>query len=333
MTAFDEARLDDPSALADADEPLRTLALAGGRLRGEFAEAERALAGLEAEGRPRAVVVIGPEGRLLRALLEPTLPVPLVAWPAAGLPGWAGPLDLVVVLGGEGAVVASSLREALRRGCRVLLTAPEASDLARLGASRLATLLPSRTTDAFCRAVVALAALARLGLASAPDPQAIASALDEVALESSHTLDIAHNPAKVLALELADTTPLVWGASVLSARASRRIAEAVRSASGRPALAADAAALRPLIDAAPPTDPFSDPFDEGGPGARPRLVLVDAGGDDDAGLERDLRARADAAGVRVSRIDGEGPDELTRYASALQRGRFAAAYLAVGLSA
>ena len=72
------------------------------------------------------------------------------------------------------------------------------------------------------------------------DPEYLTDALDAVALESAHGVDIAANPAKMVALELADSQPVVWGGSVLAARASRRVAEAVRTASGRVALAADA---------------------------------------------------------------------------------------------
>ena len=43
----------------------------------------------------------------------------------------------------------------------------------------------------------------------------------------------------LLAISLADANPLVWGGSVLAARAGRRVAESVRRASGRAALAGE----------------------------------------------------------------------------------------------
>ena len=52
------------------------------------------------------------------------------------------------------------------------------------------------------------------------------------------------------AIALADTTPVVWGGSVLAARAARRVAESLRRSSGRSALAGDAEHLLPLIEAA-----------------------------------------------------------------------------------
>ena len=103
---FDDSRLDDERALATADAVLRRLAEAGSRVRREAGAAneaiEKAVAAYEGEGRPRAVVAAGPDYRLLRAVLEPSCPVPLVAWPGPSLPGWAGALDLVVVLAPDG---------------------------------------------------------------------------------------------------------------------------------------------------------------------------------------------------------------------------------------
>src|SRR5699024_5286128 len=96
-----DSRLDDPDALATADPTLRTLAEAGGRVRIEHDSAAAALEALASTDRPRAVIAAGPEARLIRALLEPVCPVPFVAWPARGLPGWVGPLDLVVLLAAD----------------------------------------------------------------------------------------------------------------------------------------------------------------------------------------------------------------------------------------
>lgn len=333
MTEFDDSRLDDPEALREGDSALRPLAEAGARVRREVATAEHALAGLLGEGRPRAVIAIGPEARLLRAVLEPSCPVPFLAWSNLGLPGWVGPLDVVVVLGGEGMQALDCVHEALRRGSRVLVTARPDSTLARNSESRLTTLLPSATTDPLCRAVVALMALHALGLAPYVDPDAIADRMDAVATECSHSLDISVNPAKMLALELADAQPLVWGGSVLAARASRRIAQALRAASGRVALAADAAELIPLLAESRPRDVFSDPFEDAVTDRRPSLVVVDDGlGDAASDEERDvLEHNARAGQVRVSYLQHTADSELVRYATLLQKGRFAAAYLGVAM--
>ena len=106
VTWFDESRLDDETALAAADLRLRTLAESGARVRREAGEAaaaiDEAVDRARELARPRAVIAAGPDSRLLRAVLEPWCPVPFVAWPGPALPGWAGSLDLVVVLAPDG---------------------------------------------------------------------------------------------------------------------------------------------------------------------------------------------------------------------------------------
>ena len=87
MTWFDEARLDDDSALGTIDLRLRHLAESGSRVRREVGNASEAADGAVERAReldrPRAVIAAGPDSRLLRAVLEPWCPVPFVAWPRA----------------------------------------------------------------------------------------------------------------------------------------------------------------------------------------------------------------------------------------------------------
>lgn len=331
MSAFDDARLDDADILADADDLLRPLAEAGARLRRVAGETESVLLTLAGEQRPRAIVAVGPEARLLRAVLEPACPVPFLAWPSLGLPGWVGPLDLLVVLGG-GQQALTCVHEALRRGSRVLVTAPKDSTLAAQSASRATTLLPVAGGDSLPAAIVALAALHEMGLGAPVSPAAVADALDEVARASSHAIDLSANPAKALALELADAQPMIWGGSVLAARASRRIAEAVRTATGKVALAADAAEILPILAATPPRDPFVDPV-EASEEARPTLLIVEDGLGDEANDEQReaLEGNARVADVRVSWLEQTSGSTMERYATVLARGLFAAAYLRIGL--
>lgn len=333
MLAFDDARLQDVAALAAADELLRPLAEAGARIRREDVAAQGPLAALGGADRPRALIVFGPEARLVRAVLEPTCPVPLVAWPRLGLPGWVGPLDIVVVLGGGDRMSLAATYEAVRRGCQLLVVAPAQSALARESASSATTVLPTSTGDPLAAAVVALDGLHRLGLGPAVSPSAIADAMDHVAQECSAQRDVTENPAKLVALELAEAQPLVWGGSILAARASRRIAEALRAASGRVVLSADAGALEPLLTTAAPRDPFADPFEETSTTCRPGLVLIDDGRDDElAAEERDRLTRIAAAqDVTVSRLSHSQGGPVERYATVLQQGLFAAAYLSIGL--
>lgn len=341
---FDESRLDDEHALAAADLRLRALAESGARVRREAAAAADAMATAVTRlgGRPRAVVVAGPDARLVRAVLEPVCPVPFIAWSAAGLPGWAGALDLVVVLAPDGGdpASASAVAEASRRGCQLVVACPASSLVAdHLGGD--ATVFPVETSDHTAIAVVLLTFLARAGLGPAVDPDTVADALDAVAGHCSPYTDISVNPAKSLAIALGDAVPLVWGGSALAARAARRVAEALRLASGRTALAGDADHLLPVLEAARVRDLFDDPFEPSatsgrrGSGHEPRpvLVVLDDGDDDDLRGEsrRALTQAADQHDVRVELISAESGGPVARYAELILQGRYAAEYLRVGL--
>jgi phosphoglucose isomerase-like protein len=338
---FDDGRLDDERALAEADQQLRELAEAGARVRREAGaaaeEIRNAVARSADEPRPRAVVAAGPDSRLLRAVLEPWCPVPFVAWPGPGLPGWAGTLDLVVVLAPDGSDTgaASAVAEAVRRGCRLVVACAPDSLVGRHAVGRDTTLLPSSAGDQLAMAVVLLELLDQLTLGPHTSAEAVAAALDEVAIACSPHRDLSVNPAKLLAITLADATPLVWGGSVLAARAARRIAESLRRASGRTALAADAVHLLPVLRASRPRDVFADPFaDPSADGdGQPVLVVLDDGSDEPPVREQRgrLLTAAEEHQVRVEQLSAPAGEEVARYAALLATGTYAATYLKVGL--
>nr|WP_246401243.1 SIS domain-containing protein [Jiangella mangrovi] len=173
-----------------------------------------------------------------------------------------------------------------------------------------------------------------MGLGPEVAAEPVAAALDDVAERCGPNAPADTNPAKELALAIADDVPVVWGGSVLAARAARRVAEALRSASGRPALSGEADQLVPILEGAPEPDLFADPFEDGGSASqRPALVILDDGADPPAAVAG--RARLDEAAsngsVRVQEVRAvEGPD-IGRFAALLATGRYAAAYLALGL--
>jgi hypothetical protein len=338
-TWFDEARLDDAGVLETVDLRLRTLAESGARVRREAHEAaaatEEAIARGREEARPRAVIAAGPDSRLLRAVLEPWCPVPFVAWPNPGRPGWAGSLDLVVMLAPEGNDhgSASAVAEAVRRGAQVVVACPERSLVGEHAAGRHVTILPTVTGDQLATAVVMLDFLAHVHLGPRADAESVAESLDEVATDCSPHRDLAGNPAKMLAIAMADTNPLVCGSTVPAARGARRLREAPRRTSGRSAIAGDAEHLLPVIEATKPHDVFADPFSEEPADLRPLLLILDDGADDPVVREQagELRAAADRHGVRVETVTTDADAEVARYASLVLTGLYAAEYLRVGL--
>lgn len=333
---FDDSRLESPDLATH--EGLRELALAGSRIR--RAALTTPLGRLSGGERPRGVLAFGSEARLVRAVLEPACPVPFMAWPGPGLPAWVGPLDLAVVLGGYDSPewVLQCTVEAARRGASMIVAAPEDSSLAAAASSGATTLIPTFDDDPMAAAVAVLAQLGELGLGPVVHPEHVADAADLVAEACSPRRDLSENPGKEFALELADGLPLVWGGTVLAGRASRRIAEALRRACGRPALAADASELDALLSAVPTRDPFADPFDgDGADGIRPVIVLLDDDKlhDQLRGTAIGLLARAEAIGVRVARISSGDAElrasDVERYVTLLQKGLYGAAYLQIGL--
>ncbi len=334
---FDDTRLDDPDVLAAADDRLRWLAESGARVRSQADTVVEAIAALPQDSMPRAIVAAGADARLLRAVLEPWCPVPFVAWPGPGLPGWVGALDLVLVLapGGADSEAASAVREAVRRGSTLIVACAPHSIIAEQAQGRHSSLLPTETDDTLAVAVVMLQALHSLGVGPEIAANDVARVLDEVAVTCSPHRDISSNPTKNLALFLADCSPLVWGGSVLAARAARRVAEAVRRTTGRPALAADAAHLLPVLEAVRRRDLFADPFDDAGADSlRPGLLFLDDGTEEATVRENrgHLTAVAAAHDVHTETIDAREGPEMARYAALLTTGRYAATYLGIGLS-
>jgi hypothetical protein len=281
---LDESILDDPEALTrvDTQSLLLGVAAAGARVRtAARLTDEVGISGLEPNGRPRTVLVAGsgPTGaaavaEVLAALgsancpvlpLHPTGPAPYdQRWL---LPGWAGPLDLVLIAtpAGTEAGLASVIEQAYRRGCTVVSVAPERSPIgdateqargmalryaAQPGAPADENLPPGlEDTGAFWALLIPLLSLTdRLGLLSAPrgTVHAIADRLDEVAARCGPAIATYANPAKTLADELSETLPAIWSEGPAAAAVARRFAAVLAARAGRPALAAE---LPEAIDA------------------------------------------------------------------------------------
>ena len=166
MSIFNDSWLEDQKALAGADTILRRLAEAGARVRRETADSAEPINQLRGLPRPRAVIAAGTEARFIRAMLEPVCPVPFVAWPTHGLPGWVGALDLVVVMASERAPagVIATVHEAVRRGSQLLIACPRLSMIAEHAASRSTIMLPTATADPLAAAIVVLDGLHEMQL-------------------------------------------------------------------------------------------------------------------------------------------------------------------------
>ena len=180
MSIFNDSWLDDQKALAGADTILRRLAEAGARVRRETADSTEPINQLRGLPRPRAVIAAGTEARFIRAMLEPVCPVPFVAWPTHGLPGWVGALDLVVVMASERAPAGliATVHEAVRRGSQLLIACPRLSTIAEHATSRSTIMLPTATADPLAAAIVVLDGLHEMQLGPEVHPALVADAMD-----------------------------------------------------------------------------------------------------------------------------------------------------------
>jgi glucose/mannose-6-phosphate isomerase len=238
----DDSVLDDRDALEllDAGEMLRAVATAGAQVRESLVHVEAAtLAPVVEDGRPRAVVVTGMGGSgivadVTAAVAGRTCPVPVVPHRGHRLPGWVGPMDLVVAVScsGETEETLSALEEAQRRGARVLTVGAAGSTLATRSEEARAVHLPVDAhgrmprANLWALATPVLLALDALGLADVPRAvlEQVADHLDADSTRCGPGSPSDENPAKQLAMQLAGSLPYVWGSSDLAAVAAARCA-------------------------------------------------------------------------------------------------------------
>lgn len=301
MTVLDDSLLGDARALTalDTGGVLRASATAGAQVRSAAHGALEVGVG-DLEGtRPRALVLLARPGAsvsaaaMLAALLGPSCPVPVV--PAESVPVWIGPLDVVVAHTADGGdlELADSVARAVNRGAEVVLSAPAEGPVASAGAGRARLVEPRIPVPpgldlprALATGLVAAAVLGLLG-GLEPHLEPLADVLDAEAERNQPGHEPFMNPAKSLAMRLAEHTPLVWGVDPLAAAVAGHAATALATHAGVVAFASDVARaatatglLRALDGGG--RDIFHDPFDDpSGPGAPPvRLVLVGTGEDD-----------------------------------------------------
>ncbi|WKV15763.1 SIS domain-containing protein [Janibacter limosus] len=370
MAPFDETLLDDEGRrrAVDRADLLRAFAGAGARVREAITlAAESELARVAGGERPRAVHVAAVGGAesvstVLDLLISRSGPVLLTCDGSGPLPGWVGPLDLVVAisLSGRAEGPVRRAREAARRGAHVLTIGAADSPLAAAAAAARGVPLAigpgvghSRAAlwGMVARAVLAISACNVIDIRPAV-LSAVADRLDEQAERFRPDAEYFVNPAKVLALDLSALTPVVLGdgpvAGVAAQRTSAMLARTARTPAmwgRRPDAAARVVACLsgPYAGPAGGTggahDIFTDPYLDGPSGPKLGSVLlrdpVPSEDADPAEHERHNTAqsvadRATSSGVRVLEHLSTPGHDPERLAELVAPGDFAAVYLAVG---
>jgi glucose/mannose-6-phosphate isomerase len=357
---LDESRLDDAEALAIADpgEMLRTVATSGAQIRHCLTlTAESDLDQLVADGMPRSMVVVssgtsGHVAELIWVLAGTAARIPVISL-GTPVPAWLGAADVLVAISASGGATATvaAAEEAGRRGARVLTVGPRHSPLEEASLRARGVHLDPDLDDRPARgsfwslAVPALRLMDGWGLvpASVDALEAVADLVDDVAERCRPTAGIVTNPAKVLALELAGSLPLLYGPTPLAAFGARRFAATLATDAGFPASVATEESLAlltgPFADTAAETgqrdDFFRDRVEDADRDLRLRLVLLsdvrpDNPEQDSASVGL-VRRAAEDRGVAVSELTGVGTTPLERVATLTALSDFASVYLALAL--
>jgi hypothetical protein len=371
---LDEALLNDPDYIGahDSHRTLMALATAGAQVR-QAMELSRE-AGIERVGggeRPRSVLVASLGGSavvadVLELLAEPGSPVPVTVRRNLPLPGWVGPLDLVVAvsLSGRAPGPLAVAAEAARRGASLLTVGAADSPLADVCARARGVHIDvgrgrtSSRTALWSLLTPVIMAADELGLIEAGD-SVLADTADRLDLHAEACRPRSEsfvNPAKLLAMQLSETIPVALGDGPLNGVAAGRAASMLARTARIPATSGElpdaASQIVACFDgpftagggrgvgvrqAAP--DIFADPFLDGP--AQPRLGLLLLRDAPPATLTReraDTEALTDAvlqtaydAGVRVATLVAEPGHPLVRLAGQITQTDFAATYLAIGL--
>lgn len=307
VVSLDDTLLDEPAELVaiDAGRMLASTASAGAAIRQSLdTDSEELLAPLVEQGRPRSLVVVGAggssaPGEVLAAVAGRGSPVPVFALGGPTLPGWIGPMDLVVAVSASGrtAETLTFVTEAQRRGSSVLGIGAADSPLHELcGTARgvsfwpVSRLSPLRDVQkarsllwALSTPLILLAG--ELGLVQQPR-QGLAEAADRLdarALACGLEVTTVENPAKELSIHLTGGLPVIWGSGDVGAVAARRLGRQLAENADWPSVVGvlpeavrTHAGLLKGPWARPPAeeDIFRDRTDDDDPQARIRGLLV-----------------------------------------------------------
>ena len=366
--SFDEALLGDAELLARRDEQrlLWKLATAGAQVRRAIdTAADFGVERLRGE-LPRALLVAtdAPPSAAVRVVTRLSCAVtPAMPWHGVELPRWAGPSDALLIgaLDGRHPRLAELAEQGARRGLAMAVVAPAGSQVAAAaGRAPLHELAADLNPRAARWAVLTplLQALDGLGVHTVSGPllAEIADVLDETAESCRPAGEVFTNGAKSLAVEFAETQPLIAGAGALAGVAARAIADALQLCAGVPAVAVSlpdgvgrAGALLRGAGPGGARDMFRDRDDQPAASHARLLVVGDDGSPDDPDLGArtgaqiqldEVAARRAASalhrlagelGLRSSSVGVPSGAPLARFAAAAAFGEFTAAYLAFGL--
>ncbi|MFI6900163.1 bifunctional phosphoglucose/phosphomannose isomerase [Nonomuraea sp. NPDC050394] len=344
---WESDRLDDQRFLTDNDPGGMLLAVAASAAQVRMGQRAAAEAGLaELRGRPRAVVVVGMGGSaiagdILAAVAGHGAPLPILTVRSYQLPGWVGATDLVIAVSASGRTeeTLSAATEAVRRGCTLVAVAAPDSPVESVARQAGGIFVPVPATgqpraNVWLLSVPLIVAAAGLGLARVDEAliEGVAKSLEDIAHRCRPSSESFINPGKQLAMELAESVPMIWGSSQVSGVAAYRLACQLNENAKYPAVFGELpeANHNQVVAFDGPLarrDIFADDA-----GRSLRLVMMrDADEHPQVTRRREASVRmAQDRDVAVTELTAEGAHPLERLASLIALGDFASTYLALG---
>jgi glucose/mannose-6-phosphate isomerase len=238
---IDDLLLDDIEGMTalDASDMLPAVASSGAQMREAVSTINRSdLAQIAKGDQPRNFVFSGlggsgVGGQVMRAVLGQSASVPIVLEQTHSLPGWVGPMDVVIGVSCSGSTeeTLSVTAEAGRRGARVITIGAGGSDLEKLsesigGAVHFAIDAKGRSPRAslWTHATPLLLVANALGVAHIDEKEfeIAADLMDELSVANGPSVSLGENSAKSLALQCAGSLPMVWGTGMIGATAAAR---------------------------------------------------------------------------------------------------------------
>ncbi|MEU8266753.1 SIS domain-containing protein [Sphaerisporangium sp. NPDC049002] len=353
MSSFEPERLDDAALLTEGDPAgmLPAVASSGAQVRTSHRGAlEAGVSRMSVGDRPRAVVIAGVGGSaiagdMLAAVCGGGVPIPIVTVRSYRLPGWVGAADLVIAVSSSGTTeeTRTLALEAVRRGCRLITVGRAGSPLAAIAEQASAPHLPVVPVQGAVRLpranlwgltmpLVAVASALGLADVNADAVEATAKRLEDIAHRCRPSSESFINPGKTLALEIADTIPMVWGSSPVATAAAYRLATQLNENAKYPAIwgeipEADHNQVVAFDGPLAQRDIFGDE-----PSLALRLIVLrDLEEHPQVSKRRAMSVRlAQDRGVPVTEITAEGAHPLERLASLVGLVDYASVYLALG---
>lgn len=340
----------------DASQMLAATASSGAQIRRALEKLDLdALQKVKTWGKPRSVVITGVggsgiSGRIAQSLAHVASSIPVVAVGGFSLPTWVGPQDVVIALsasGGTEETIAGAL-EAGRRGAQVIAITTPGSKLD----SVLDQIRDSITFDIDTQGRMPRASMwtlltpllligDALGIFSITKSQleSVADSVDVINRNCAVEKPLDENPGKLLGLQFAQSLPMVWGTGAFGGVIAYRVASQLAENAKLPAVHGEMpesqhnqiVVLDGPYAAGSIEDLFEDP-NTSGLGQFRIFILKDTS--DDAGAERRANVVNDIAasrGVKVTFIEAQGNDPISRMASLIALTDWASVYAALAL--